>query len=158
MMSSTAVGSILARRRTSGRTVVIRVSGAVLASVPLNDRPIAVLVAATMTGVGMFVTSEAVGLRSCSITVPGDTVKVSVDGRGPLPGSLCLGFGNVEMLIAQPEGLFGAELGSRLDEVKLAQRELQVRAERVEQVASDFLTLVRLALLDQTERLFRDHH
>ena len=35
-------------------TVVISVSGGVLTSVPLNDRPIAVLAAPTMTGVGMF--------------------------------------------------------------------------------------------------------
>ena len=42
------------RRTTSGSTVVIRVSGGVLTSVPLKDRPIAVLAAPTMTGVGMF--------------------------------------------------------------------------------------------------------
>jgi hypothetical protein len=36
------------------KNVVISVSGGVLTSVPLNDRPMAVLAAATMTGVGMF--------------------------------------------------------------------------------------------------------
>ena len=54
MMSSNAAGSTPDRRTTSGSTVVIRVSGGVLTSVPLKDRPIAVLAAPTMTGVPMF--------------------------------------------------------------------------------------------------------
>ena len=49
-----ADGSTPALRTTSGSTVVISVSGGVLTSVPLNDRPMAVLAAPTMTGVGMF--------------------------------------------------------------------------------------------------------
>jgi hypothetical protein len=53
MMSSNAVGSTPERRTTSGSTVVISVSGGVLTSVPLNDRPIAVRTAPTMTGVAM---------------------------------------------------------------------------------------------------------
>ncbi len=57
MMSSMSAGSTPDRRTTSGSTVVIRVSGGVLTSVPLKDRPIAVLAAPTMTGVGMFSTS-----------------------------------------------------------------------------------------------------
>ena len=48
-------------------------------------------------------------------------------------------------------------LRTGLDEVELPRRELQVGAVRVEQVARDLLALVRLALLDQPERLLRDH-
>src|ERR1700694_2661186 len=61
MMSPMSFGAIPARRTTSGRIVVIRISGGVFASAPLNDRPIAVLAALTMTGVGM---SSASGSRA----------------------------------------------------------------------------------------------
>ena len=46
-------GSIPDLRTTSGSTVVISVSGGVLTSDPLKERPIAVRVAPTITGVGM---------------------------------------------------------------------------------------------------------
>jgi hypothetical protein len=54
MMSSKSAGLTPDRRTTSGSTVVMRVSGGVLTSVPLKDRPIAVLAAPTITGVPMF--------------------------------------------------------------------------------------------------------
>src|SRR5437660_12738345 len=53
MMSSMTEGSMPDLRTTSGSTVVISVSGGVLTSVPLNERPIAVRTAPTITGVAM---------------------------------------------------------------------------------------------------------
>jgi hypothetical protein len=54
------------------------VSGVVLTKVPLKDRPIAVLAAPTMTGVGMFSTS-AFGVND--FTKVADTVLLSVGDR-----------------------------------------------------------------------------
>ena len=62
----------------------------------------------------------------------------------------------VEVLVPQPERLLGTVLCSRLDEVELPRRELQIRSERMEEVARDFLTLVCLALLDEPKCLFGD--
>src|ERR1700738_523842 len=53
MMSSIADGSTPDRRTTSGSTAVMSVSGGVLTSVPLKERPIAVRTAPTITGVAM---------------------------------------------------------------------------------------------------------
>src|SRR6185295_1409778 len=147
MMSSMADGSIPDRRTTSGSTVVISVSGGVLTSVPLNDRPMAVLAAPTMTGVGMFSTS-AFGVSD--VTKIADNVLLPVGDRRHSR------LRYVEVLVTQPERLLGPVLRPRLDEVELPRRELKVRAERVEQVAGDFLALVGLALLDEAERFLGD--
>ena len=47
-------------------------------------------------------------------------------------------------------------LCSRLDEVELPRRELQIGSERVEQIARDFLTVVSLGLLDEPKRFLGD--
>jgi hypothetical protein len=57
-MSSMTAGSTPDLRSTSGSTAVISVSGGVLTSVPLKERPIAVRTAPTITGVPMFSTSN----------------------------------------------------------------------------------------------------
>src|ERR1700752_1421369 len=115
MMSSTADGSIPDRRTTSGSTVVISVSAGVLTSTPLNDRPIAVLAAPTMTGVGMFSTS-AFGVND--VTKVADTVLLPVGDRRHSR------LWHPEVLVTQPERLLGPVLRPRLDEVELLCHEL----------------------------------
>jgi hypothetical protein len=50
MTSSTTAGSMPARRTASGSTAAASASDGTSASVPLNDRPIAVRTALTITG------------------------------------------------------------------------------------------------------------
>src|SRR5690348_10379030 len=147
MMSSMSAGSTPDRRMTSGSTVVISVSGGVLTSVPLNERPMAVLAALTITGVGMFRPRlSALRLyKSSRYCIAAST----------WPASLRLGY--VEVLVTQPERLLGPHVLARLDEVEPPRRELQVRPERVEQMARAFLALVRLVLRDEREGVLRDH-
>src|SRR5690349_162865 len=147
MMSSKSFGSTPERRTTSGSTAVISVSGGVLTSVPLNERPIAVLAAPTMTGSDIISTS---GFGVIDVTKIAETVLSPVGDRRHSR------FGHVEVLVAEPERLLGSALGPRLDEVELPRRKLQVRPECVEQVAGDLLALVGLALLDEAECFLRD--
>src|SRR5215213_5956084 len=148
MMSSIADGSTPDRRTTSGSTVVISVSGVVFTNVPLNERPMAVRVAPTMTGVGI----SRPRLRWSDFTKIAETVSLSVGDRRHLR------FWHEEVLVTQPERFLGSVLRPRLDEVELARCELQVRPVRVEQVAGHFLTLICLALLDEAKRFLGDHH
>src|SRR5215217_8038020 len=129
MMSSIADGSTPDRRTTSGSTVVISVSGVVLTNVPLNERPIAVRAAPTMTGVGI----SRPRLSLSDFTKIADTVSLSEGDRRHLR------LRHEEVLVTQPERLLGSVLRPRLDEVELARRELQVRPISVEQVARHFL-------------------
>src|SRR5690349_24891501 len=124
-MSSNALGSTPERRTTSGSTVVISVSGGVLTSVPLNERPMAVQAALTITGVGMF------RPRLSALRLYKSSRYCIAASRWPV--SLRLRY--VEVLVTQPERLLGPVLRPRLDEVELPRRELQVRPERVEQIA-----------------------
>ncbi len=70
MMSSMTDGSIPDLRTTSGKTVVISVSGGVLTSVPLKERPIAVRTAPTITGVAMVCPS------SCLVVESGESYQI----------------------------------------------------------------------------------
>src|SRR6476646_49011 len=149
MRSSMADGSTPARRTTSGSTVVISVSGGVLTRVPLNDRPMAVLAAPTMTVLTCFSTL-AFGVND--FTKVADTVSLPVGDRRHLR------LRHIEVLVTEPECLLGSVLRPRLDEIELTRRELQVRSVGVEQIAGHLFTLIGLALLDEAERLLGDDH
>src|SRR3954471_11878341 len=68
-------------------------------------------------------------------------------------GGISIGFGHLEVGVAELERSLGAVLGPRLDEVELAFLELEVGAEGVEEIARHFLALVGLQLLDEAEGL-----
>src|SRR6476646_566385 len=149
MRSSMADGSTPARRTTSGSTVVISVSGGVLTRVPLNDRPMAVLAAPTMTVLTCFSTL-AFGVND--FTKVADTVSLPVGDRRHLR------LRHIEVLVTEPECLLGSVLRPRLDEIELTRRDLPVRSVGVEQIAGHLFTLIGLALLHEAERLLGDDH
>src|SRR4051812_32016815 len=156
MMSSMAFGSTPARRTTSGSTAPSKASGGVLTSVPLNERPIAVRTAPTMTGSGMRDLTST--LRRSAVGHATRRQRYKSSRMCSADGKWCpsLRLRHVEMLVTQAKRLLRSDLGPGLHEVELTRRELQVGAVRMEQVAGHFLTLVGLALLDQPERFLRD--
>ena len=67
------------------------------------------------------------------------------------------GSGTSKCSLQSSNACFVPCFGARLHEVELVVVELQVGPEGVEEVARDLLALVALELLDQAERLLRDH-